>query len=778
MSNAVIRNVRTGAQVASVPLLYGSLSAPPAIQGGVAFFGEGGAGGTSLLHAVDCVTGVDLWSPGVTVAGSLDSAPLVAGLRLYAPASNGFLYGFDISDLSNPVELFQLDVMRLAVGVTARVVGAILSAETGQIFMATSQGVYGVSVGGTPARLWTAAAGVGFAGLVPAMNDSLMFASTGTVLYAFDTSATPVGGVLPTAWTAPSAGLGDCNLFTPAAKDVSMSTVSVFWDVGGGARVGAHPYVTNQPDTQVLVGAASVGVSQAEARPARGARSRMVRTEAGADRAGLPMPQFEGGEHVLIGDSVTLKFSANDPGTKAPLAPLTVPNGMQLTYGQISALAADFYGVPEQPISSGDTDAARQDRFLQAFATLATDANAPREVRAVLDIMQIEIDAVAAAVRNHQQPSTAYAALPRRDYAWSRVTGGWGWKIRNINGRYMKLQSENFDHFGSDAVAAYRGGHSAALAVANAARLQADPALKRSYLQLAYAMNAFSDHFLSDLFAGGHIRTPRRQLRNLLGAWGPVTDLLAMYMHNEDCQYGVNVINARGDQWIAYGDRYFLDTVNAQNKTFVQEAVQASVTEVFNAFISGALPQPQSYAALQIIPNLAVAQNYVANSPANRAAMFVYNGTQILRRVNMSDASVHSWTSAWTYQDTYASLQALYGLPWDGGAWTLTPPPRAPTVDPNGWTSTTPQPPNWVDGNQVRYAVAFADSTGSGGISPWSPWTTISGKYCPTLTDIPVDHLDVGQERRIYRQFSNLSLTQCVGDIEDNVTTTFIDNAP
>lgn len=779
MSNLVIRNVRSGAQVATVSLVYGALSAPPAVQAGVAFFGEGGASGTSLLHAVDCVSGVDLWSPGLTVAGSLDCTPTVIGLQLFAPASNGFLYGFDISDLANPVETFQLNVLNLPAGQSARIAGAILASDIGQLFMVTSQGVYGVSLGPAPAVLWTAAPGVAFSGLLPTMNETLIFASTGATLYAFDTAATPdVHGVLPAAWTAPAGAGGDCGLYTPAPKDVSMSTLSVFWDAGGAAHAGAHPYMTSVPDAQVLIGAASLGASAAPPPPGPSAVPEEARPP-GCDRPRvLPMPQFEAGEHVLIGDSVTLKFSAGDPGSKASKVPLALPNGLQLTYGQIAALAADFYGVPEQPISGGPTDAARQDRFLQAFATLATDANAPREVRAVLDIMQIEIDAVAAAVANHQQPSSAYAALPRRDYAWSRVTGGSGWKLSNFNGRYMRLQSENFDHFGSDAIAAYSSGHGAALSVANAARQQSDLALQQAQLQLAYAMNAFADHFLSDLFAGGHIRTPRRQLRDLLRAWGPVTDLLAMYMHNEDCQYGVTVVNARGDQWTAYGDRYYLDDVNAQNKAYVNEAVQASVTEVYSAFVSGTLPGPTNYAALRIIPDLTVAQNYLSNNPPNPAAMFVFDGTRIQRRVHLDDASVHLWTPDWGYAETYASLVARYGAPWDGAAWAITPPPRPPTIDPNGWTSTTPQPPNWVDGNQVRYAVAYANASGSGGISPWSAWTTLSGKYCPTLVDIPVDHLNVGEERRIYRQFSNLLVTQCIGDLENNVATTFVDNRP
>lgn len=781
MGNAIICNVQTGVTVATIPLLYGSLTAPPAMKAGIAFFGEGGTNGTSLLHAVDCVTGTDLWDPGVTVGGSVDCALLVAGLRLYVAASNGFIYGFDISNLSSPTQIFQIDVMSLGSSSTT-IAAAILSEDTTEIYLVTSVGVYAASVSGTPAKLWKAAAGTAFVGAVPAMSETMLIASTGTVLYAFDTAATPANGVLPTAWSSAAAS-GNATVFAPRRTQISRASVSLLSDSSSKAHIAVHPFAAAAPSAVGLTGTLASASSQMLASQPTQPRSVRVgvpsaevspRSTRFAPRKIRPM--FEGGEHMRIGNSVTLKLSTTDPGQPATDVTLTLKNGSSFNYGQIVALGGDFYGIPNQPISHGLDAAEQADRFQQAFASLGSDPNAALESTNVLDVIQIEIDAVAAAIAAGKQPSTAYLGLASRDYAWNRVTGGL------LNGRYGNLQSENFDHFGTDAVTAYQAGHGVALNLAKAAGTQSDATAKTRMLTTAYAMNAFSDHFLSDLFSGGHIRTPRRGLRAEKGAGfisKYLTDALALYMHNEDCKNGVTVVNARGEQWIAYGDRYYLDTIDTDNKTRVDHAVQLSVDEVFAAFAQGTIPaSPAQYAALQFTPNLAAAQNYAANWPPNPPAMFVWDGTRVLRRTNLSDTTSHDWTANWSYPSTFRALFALYGAPIGWAEPDLGPAPRAPAIDPNGWNSTTPQFPNWVNGNKVRYAVAFANSGGAVGIGPWSAWTTLAGQFQPTLSNIPIDHLGKATERRIYRQFSNYNITEWVGDIEDNVTTRFADTGP
>ncbi len=110
--------------------------------------------------------------------------------------------------------------------------------------------------------------------------------------------------------------------------------------------------------------------------------------------AAEPHPQFEGGEHTAIGDRVLLYFSSDDKGTPAYQVPLSLPNGLNLTYGQILALGGDFYGIPEQAISDGASPADRQQRFANAYNSLAQNPSSCAEATQILAVMQIEIDAV------------------------------------------------------------------------------------------------------------------------------------------------------------------------------------------------------------------------------------------------------------------------------------------------------------------------------------------------------------------------------------------------
>lgn len=106
-------------------------------------------------------------------------------------------------------------------------------------------------------------------------------------------------------------------------------------------------------------------------------------------------------------------------------------------------------------------------------------------------------------------------------------------------------------------------------------------------LQLAYAMNAFADHFLTDLFSAGHLRVPRKALADTVTP-SDVGSLISRFMHDEDSKYGLAVRNAEGEQWRAYGDKRYFDSVDAANRRQVGRAVQRSADEVFQAFVDGA----------------------------------------------------------------------------------------------------------------------------------------------------------------------------------------------
>src|SRR5262249_42592779 len=152
---------------------------------------------------------------------------------------------------------------------------------------------------------------------------------------------------------------------------------------------------------------------------------------------------------------------------------------------------------------------------------------------------------------------------------WNRITGGGSWITPWYPlGRYLQLSAVNWDHFGEHAILAYQAGHAAALAQAVTARNK-PPSDQREALCWAYAMNAFADHFLSDLFSGGHIRAPRKKLQDTVSGGSMFGGLLTRAMHDEDSHWGLAVHNAAKDSWRAYGDKRYFDTVDLANKAIV-----------------------------------------------------------------------------------------------------------------------------------------------------------------------------------------------------------------
>lgn len=490
-----------------------------------------------------------------------------------------------------------------------------------------------------------------------------------------------------------------------------------------------------------------------------------------------PLPQFEGGEHTFIGDSIKLYFFADDQGTPASQVPLTVQTDLELTYGQILALGGDFYGCPDAPISDGATQAARMALFQSAYETLSGHAHQVKEAKKILAIMQEEITAVQAALNAGQSPSTVYDALgDRLNKAWNKATGG-GSFISDLipMGRYLELATTNWDHFGQYAVMAYQAGHAVALNQALVAYNTPNPSEAEQILSGAYAMNAFADHFLSDLFSSGHIRDPRKEI--YATAWVGVTaNLCAKGMHDEDSKYGLMVANANGDTWRAYGDKQYFETYNLENQYMVDIAVQVSADEIFATFLTGQMPQdPSMYEALSYAPNITQVQDYQNNPLGNFSPMFVLDGGSVQCRADLNNLNLHQWSSIWTTGDVASYLHSSHYQPNQPTAY-IAPPTTAPAISPTGWNATQPIPPNWVSGGQVRYFVSFASADYESKVGPPCAYYTLSNQFEPSLTNIPLGPAGV-TSRVIYREFLGSPIELC-GKIADNTTTTFADTTP
>jgi hypothetical protein len=361
------------------------------------------------------------------------------------------------------------------------------------------------------------------------------------------------------------------------------------------------------------------------------------------------VPAFEGAEHTFIGNSITLQFDSGSVLASQRL--LTLSSNFSLTYGQILALAGDFYGVVNQPICE---DPSPPKRFLAAFQSLA---NSHSEALKILVCMQQEIDAVNKAMHTPgQQASSAYEQLGDSLSAkWNVITGGGCFATDWFPlGRYLKLAADNWDHFLPWSTVAYNTGHAAAIAQAVKASAISNPTQRADALALAYAMNAFADHFLSDMFSSGHIRVPRKQLFtdvsvSYLGSY------CARYMHDEDSYLGLNVVRQDGTKWVAYGDKRFFDSVNQVNASYCEAAVNASAGEIWASYHAKA-PVAQPYAAAALVPSTAPFNN--PSDRLNNSPMFVATQTSVDRRNSLFDVHDYSWSNSWTANATLSKLKA------------------------------------------------------------------------------------------------------------------------
>lgn len=500
---------------------------------------------------------------------------------------------------------------------------------------------------------------------------------------------------------------------------------------------------------------------------------------------GQMAPMFDSAEHSFIGNDILLNYP---PFTEVPASqtPLPLPNGLKLTFGQIVSLGGDFFGDID---SSGDvheiSDGPNPEVFQASFDALATAPGAVTEVPKILKVMQQEITALNQAVAAGNQPSTAYADLDV-DGQYNVATGGGSFASNYVPyGPYIKLAAVNWDHFGPNAITAYNAGHAAAIQQAITAKSASGTTAQTAGLNLAYAMDAFACHFLSDLFASGHMRTPRKDLyEDGTPHWAG--SYCARYMHDEDNYFGLIVSNNPVHQtvpartWQAFGDAKLFDTNDYTNLEYVVGAVQQSAREIYGAFTKGVAPS--FYGALDYLVNLSRFTNVMDTT--NSAALFYYAANSSgentgYAREELTDETNYEWTDSWAATSTMSEIA-------DEDDYDTYTPPLTQIVPPTGTISsltnylyTVPNGP-WVAGSKVRYAVSFYDQNNGNesNLGPWMNWVPITTGACPMINGIPICTLyptgsNIG--RKVYRQFMNsagvVTYTQLNQTITNNSST-------
>jgi hypothetical protein len=132
------------------------------------------------------------------------------------------------------------------------------------------------------------------------------------------------------------------------------------------------------------------------------------------------------------------------------------------------------------------------------------------------------------------------------------------------NGAYAELAMNNERHFSPSNWQAFETAHTQALQLIdrqvpiNGVTIEYAPIPADAIAQLAYGM-----HFLTDAFAAGHMRTPRR-------AVGRSGSLFSGVMHDLENDLGLTVQNGFRQRWRAFGDSH-LDTSSAEQRRLLEQ---------------------------------------------------------------------------------------------------------------------------------------------------------------------------------------------------------------
>lgn len=295
---------------------------------------------------------------------------------------------------------------------------------------------------------------------------------------------------------------------------------------------------------------------------------------------------FDAYEHEYLGNSATLH------GLDSTV--FTLENGIDISFGNLVSMG-DFYGMANAPIAA-DINTFKaitemdklESRFLDSFYALSKSNK--DELKKILALLEKEKEYVKNAIAKGGSEEKAYADISSKENVeFEMVT----------HGRYASISSLNFDHFADPylhvATNAFLGGYNAALKIAKDANPKDIEKLKQ-----AYSILGFASHYLTDTFCSGHMRVPRFEIAESIK--GPfheeISGILALYQHQEEGYYGLNVSNILG-KWKALGDSRLFEGEKDEIEMPIK-AIQKAIDDIYSAFIKQ--PKDTSYDILDLIP--------------------------------------------------------------------------------------------------------------------------------------------------------------------------------
>ncbi len=323
--------------------------------------------------------------------------------------------------------------------------------------------------------------------------------------------------------------------------------------------------------------------------------------------------QFDTGEHAMLGDKGYANACASTSGCPAKIT----GGSYTYSYGKLVAFSGDFTEDyhellnPPKPSSGFSLS-----NMLGASSIDALNKIVAQEECGIQGGCKLNPSDQKILVGQMKSDSAAYVDGATYDNMGAALYA-----------QYVLMANRNQLHFGWYNMKNYVDFHGQAIALALQAHAAKDKTKAAALLNEALFANGYADHFLTDAFAAGHVRVPRK---DTIDWWlkkhsyfSNGAGILSRIQHDSDpCRLMVDennpcheplkkgtqirtlrVANSNGDHWETRGDSDLFRGASFDD-IFIKmpvDAVEASVVEVLDAYTSGKEPK-DVYAAARLVP--------------------------------------------------------------------------------------------------------------------------------------------------------------------------------
>jgi hypothetical protein len=280
-----------------------------------------------------------------------------------------------------------------------------------------------------------------------------------------------------------------------------------------------------------------------------------------------------------------------------------------LSYGDLTALAGDYTGPTrwQRVLCDGHTRSMEQLRkeidqymkYLQVFGEKTFFRSQPCENEALASCARRSFATQRSAMREAYTKHKGDVANLIEAYNLSDQMDSVFDQFETEDGfsHGVWLLAYNYDHFfnqaGIDtdsryfncARVSFERVHKLALSIAIEAATLGNKARREKQIKGALVINSYANHILTDMFAAGHVRTPRSLPCGSKKDKYAAAGLAAAMMHDEDNGNGLYVTNkCWHKEWKAYGDGALFAKKNTENRLRMLWAVQQSAEDIVHAY--------------------------------------------------------------------------------------------------------------------------------------------------------------------------------------------------